>query len=118
MAYPDIDTSSPQIKPPAHTSGPWHRDGFNLAAIIRCVVPKGRADARHLSGDYETIARCEGDNWDANSRLIETAPELLEALVGVVRIVEAFKVSTQLGRSQTERLEKAKAAIAKATRAA
>ena len=63
-----------------HTAGPWHQDGHNLSAIIRCTVPRGHPDAKHTCGDYETVARCEGDNWAANARLIASAPDLLEAL--------------------------------------
>jgi hypothetical protein len=63
-----------------HTPGPWHRDGQNLSSIIRCVTPKGHPDAKHVCGDYEVIARCEGDNWEANARLIAAAPDMLEAL--------------------------------------
>lgn len=63
-----------------HTAGPWHQDGHNLSAIIRCTVPRGHPDAKHTCGDYETVARCEGDNWAANARLIAAAPDLLEAL--------------------------------------
>jgi hypothetical protein len=33
-----------------------------------------------LTGTYETITRCEGDNWEGNACLIAAAPELLEAL--------------------------------------
>lgn len=67
-----------------HTPGPWHRDGFSLSTIIRCTVPRGHPDAKHTCGDYEVIARCEGDNWDANARLIEMAPELLETMRAIV----------------------------------
>lgn len=61
------------------TPGPWHRDGFNLAAIIRLKYPKEHPECKHIGGTYETIARCEGDNWNANSCLIAAAPDLLEA---------------------------------------
>jgi hypothetical protein len=57
----------------AHTPGPWYRDAYNLAAIIRCTVPKGHPNAKHITGDYETVARCEGENWDANSGFIVRA---------------------------------------------
>lgn len=59
-----------------HTPGPWHRDGFDLAAIIRLKFPIGHPECKHISGTYETIARCDGENWDANARLISASPDL------------------------------------------
>jgi hypothetical protein len=50
----------------------------------------------------------------ANARLIAAAPELLDALKGVTRILEAFRSTHQFGKTQTERLEKARAIVAKA----
>ena len=44
----------------------------------------------------------------------EAADDLYEALKGCVRIIEAYRRSVGLGKSQTERFEAAKAAIAKA----
>lgn len=38
---------------------------------------------------------------------------LCEALKGVVRIVEAFSLHTQLGRTQKERLDAARAVLAR-----
>lgn len=52
---------------------------------------------------------------EADANLIKTAPDLFESLKGLVRIVEAFSYTTTLHKSQQERLEKAKAALAKAT---
>lgn len=63
-----------------HTPGPWLLNGHNLSSIIRCTVPKGHPDAKHICGDYEQIASAHGDNWQANARLIAAAPDLLEAL--------------------------------------
>ena len=63
------------------SSGPWVLDGHNLSAVIRCTVPRGHPDAKHLTGDYETIARYEGPNWAANARLGAAAPEMHAALV-------------------------------------
>lgn len=42
------------------------------------------------------------------------AVDLLSSLEEVTRILEAFSYTTQLGKSQRERLERAKALIAKA----
>ncbi|QEL19297.1 hypothetical protein [Limnoglobus roseus] len=48
-------------------------------------------------------------------RLLEMAPAMLESLQELTRIIEAFTYTTQLGRTQKKRLDRAKAAIAKAT---
>lgn len=48
-------------------------------------------------------------------KAIETIAELVEALRGVVRIVEAFSYTNTLGTSQQSRLDAAKAVLAKAT---
>lgn len=70
------------------TPGPWHLDGHNLSSVIRCTVPRGHPDAKHVCGDYETIARCEGDNWKANARLIAAAPEMRQALEWIAGFAE------------------------------
>lgn len=49
-----------------------------------------------------------------NSRLIVAAPELLVSLKSVTRICEAMRYTAGLGKTQMERIEKAKAVIAKA----
>ena len=86
----------------AHTPGPWR-----VNSMTRIEAP-----------DFGLIASVRGDliepTTTGNTRLIAAAPDLLEALEGVTRTLEAFAYTTQLGRSQTERLEKARAVIAKA----
>lgn len=61
----------------SHTPGPWHLDGHNLSAVIVCDLPRGHPEARHVCGDYSTIARCEGTDWKSNARLIAASPDLL-----------------------------------------
>jgi hypothetical protein len=103
-----------------HTAGPWHQDGHNLSAIIRCTVPRGHPDAKHTCGDYETVARCEGDNWAANARLIASAPDLLEALEWIasmaeVRAADDKQVFTRVNRGALRNIAaRARAALAKA----
>lgn len=92
-----------------HTPAPWHRDGHNLSSIIHCTKERGHPDAKHITGDYETIARCDGENWDANSRLIAAAPDLLAAL--------QFVLSAH-GEQLHEAFDDAHKAITKATGAA
>jgi hypothetical protein len=93
-----------------HTAGPWHQDGHNLSSVIRCTVPRGHPDAKHTCGDYETIARCEGDNWSANARLIASAPDLVDAAKLVIRESKMIAM-TMRRRSIFDALE---AAIARA----
>lgn len=62
------------------THGPWARDGHSLSTILHCTAERGSPKAKHICGDYEVIARCEGENWPANSCLIAAAPDLYEAL--------------------------------------
>lgn len=70
-------------------------------------------------GNGNIVASCDAIKLDtdsklANAQLIAAAPELLEALQDITRILEAFSYTTQLGNTQKLRLDKAKAAIAKA----
>ena len=64
-----------------HTAGPWVRDGHNLSTILHCTAERGSPEARHITGDYEVIAECEGENWAANSLAIAALPDLIETLV-------------------------------------
>ena len=83
-----------------HTPGPWvatHADGNDL--IVK-------------SGDIEVVAGCGWrgppymrGNPDADARLIAAAPDLLEALHGVLRVADRA----------TDEFDAARAAIAKAT---
>lgn len=79
----------------AHTPGPWVLDGHNLSSVIHCTVPKGHPDAKHVCGDYEQIASAHGDNWQANARLIASAPDMFAALqaIGAPDEVDLVSVS-------------------------
>lgn len=74
----------------------------------------------------EAACKAVADAWERKNvsvagaliDAIDSVPpdtELLEAAQGLVRIVEAMRYSITLGKTQIERLEHAKAAIAKAT---
>jgi len=73
---------------PRHTAGPWVRDGHNLSTILHCTSERGSPEARHITGDYEVIAECEGENWAANSLAIAALPDLLTALINMVAAAE------------------------------
>ena len=68
------------------TPGPWFngQDGFNLGC--------GVVYARHANGNPKDVAtiRGWGSEQQANSRLIASAPDLLEALEGVLRISDLW----------------------------
>ena len=49
------------------TSGPWHVDGHCMSSVLRCVVPRGHPEAKHLCGDYERIAEATSANWKADA---------------------------------------------------
>jgi hypothetical protein len=88
-----------------HTTGPWR---IGDAGITVFGPPNGKPSPEIIATDIRN---------KANARLIAAAPELLEALQGVTRILEAFSYTTTLGKTQAQRLEAARAAIAKATQA-
>lgn len=98
-----------------HTPGPWS------------FSSKGGSNGTVLSGDF-VIARCQridGDEWKqqsrANARLIAAAPELLEALNELLARSENFHAANVAFKDFDAArcaMEKARAAIAKATEGA
>lgn len=76
-----------------HTPTPWVRDGHNLSAIIRLKFPKGHPECKHITGTYETLVRCEGENWEANAAFIVRACNAHDELVGAL---EQLKVGLVL----------------------
>lgn len=88
-----------------HTPGPW-------SVSFECVDPEWAIVATRGG---VVIANVNADHLqDANARLIAAAPDLLEAVAGLIRLSEAIRHSVGLGKNQLERIERAKAAIAKA----
>ena len=91
-----------------HTPGPWKtRKGF-FSDSVEIYKPK------HLKKPFIpteiAVIRVEGPEGEANARLISAAPELLEALRGML---EVFGDEFGIGSSET--CDAARAAIAKAT---
>lgn len=119
----------------AHTPGPWtwmrdnydNNDEFILEPLnVDVFVPDGYINNPRLIGDDGDVVVSAGDGeytpyhgktrdvQVANARLIAAAPELLQALAGLV----AAKDSVTMGQERelyAEWLPKARAAIAKAT---
>lgn len=94
-----------------HTPGPWHVSKASPTRVIESG-PRGNSIAKMGLN----LGACSQEEAEANARLIAAAPDLLEALQGML-----------LGFSLTQNPDaypsdapcnKARAAIAKATRAA
>lgn len=82
-----------------HTPGPWERDGVEIYPVrgfraqdAICSMSSGQ----------------DGDRLEANARLIAAAPELLEALIGVIKAADHF------GYAADSALIQARAAVASA----
>jgi hypothetical protein len=91
-----------------HTPGPWTLDK-------KSAISYGWRDGKPIR--YE-IAECKGfpASAEANARLISAAPELLEALRGLVGQADAqFKVGDRHATFNKQTIDTARAAIAKAT---
>jgi hypothetical protein len=102
---------------PGYTPGPW-------------IVTDERAMCRELwinvlHPDVGTVSLaavrpgCDAANelgdTEANARLIAAAPEMFEALKDTLRILDAVRLSAGLGKGQVERMDRARAALSKAT---
>ena len=69
----------------SHTPGPWTRWGDTVySSRARCAVVRLPA----LTDAYGDEPPEQIDRWDADARLIRAAPELLEQLEKLVRLVE------------------------------
>lgn len=91
-----------------HTPGPWnlHKHAFACVTSEKMMV----ANCAVTTSNIEDLQPTQM----ANARLIAAAPDLLEAVAGLIRLSEAIRHSVGLGKNQLERIERAKAAIAKA----
>lgn len=98
MTASDTPMAGPDV---GHTPGPW----FVSIGDPECVTFGSRADILALS--YGEFIDC---NTPANARLIAAAPEMLEALKGMLRVCPSERHGMKLAE-----YEAARAAIAKAT---
>lgn len=89
-----------------HTPGPWIVDNTTLRGSINRLAEPRRHIA--LASDYQKTKQCFEEN-QANAILIAAAPDLLEALIGMV---EAYEYEAS---PENPALLAAKAAILKAT---
>lgn len=89
-----------------HTPGPWRDvgDGYVEAQSAPLKFRSGWYDSAYLTADSK-------DEWEANARLIAAAPELLEALEGLLEYCGGSVADEHLDEDE---LKAARAAIAKA----
>lgn len=95
-----------------HTPGPWvhHAEDNIITTNGGKLILEWTARSNHiLSGGMSVAER------DANARLISAAPELLEALILMVRTHDEPAESLLQEMREQKWLEQARAAIAKAT---
>lgn len=98
-----------------HTPGPWSAIQPRPELLVICTEVDG-------DGIAEVDELWNRDEWLANARLIAAAPELLEALVALDTLID-FEESAKDGEHSwfddasaiNAAMEKARAAIAKAT---
>lgn len=91
-----------------HTPGPWRANSSLIEG------PQMALQIASVSRPKLGHAPRSDDEARANAALIAAAPDLLAALKDAARILEAVRFSAGLGKTQIERMERAKATIAKA----
>lgn len=94
------------------TKGPWRE----------AVGPyeNGVYGVDRVDGSKQLVAEVYGyshEEKNANRRLIAAAPTMLDALKGLLPILEAVRYTAGLSGTQIKRMEAAKAALAAATQA-
>ncbi|BAG75040.1 hypothetical protein [Pseudomonas phage PAJU2] len=109
----------------SHTPGPWVLDTIPTSVGICHRIgpfPPRRPDdvkVRHacLYADYPSASNPADEELEANARLMAAAPELLEALQGMIEVYGGQYNDDCLPKSSTELelIQQARAAIAKAT---
>ena len=108
-----------------HTPGPWHwvnpnsddpRQSGEMRSSLRTVQdwPAEYAFGRRLPKWILDAEISDGDEMEANARLIAAAPDLLEALSEVVDWIVGWDPNFTLDREWPETREKIRNAIAKA----
>lgn len=103
----------------AHTKGPWYwleadngEDGYGGDPLT--IAGPDNTDLAIVFSDEDSTVATTREEAIANARLIAAAPELLEALAGMVSIYDSV-TSGQERELREEWLPKARAVIAKAT---
>jgi len=100
-----------------HTPGPWTvTQNFRGMAGVWPDSPGTNKPICMLAHDPDGPSKGPFENWQANANLIAAAPELLEALVEAVELIEFHMGSTHSETDEDEELvvKMAESAIAKA----
>ena len=106
-----------------HTPGPWLREGHTVYALMHFGFRKGveQFKNRFWASVYKDNEVSEEER-EANSCLIEAAPDLLDALQGAIALADKNKAESEEDGYTVVRLpemqamyDKCIAAIAKAT---
>ena len=98
----------------AHTPGPWfvEADGAGIYVVTETMMVASPSPMdKHPTDSDEYI---DGPETEANARLIAAAPELLEELRLMVQQFAQYVPPAPSGGNEAWRINKARAAIAKA----
>ena len=88
-----------------HTPGPWSVSFESVDPEWAIVATQGGRVVANVNADHLQ---------DANARLIAAAPDLLEAVADLISLTRVVRLSVRLEYDQLKRIDRAKAAIAKA----
>ncbi|EKQ6319255.1 hypothetical protein [Pseudomonas aeruginosa] len=99
----------------SHTPGPWTISDDHGKRWIETLANDDTICEIHRRD--RNVGRHRDEQFHANSRLIESAPELLEALQGMIEVYGGQYNDDCLPKSSTELelIQQARSAIAKAT---
>lgn len=93
------------------------RDGSTIYALVHAGWRRGDELLKHRFHAYvQSDRECPDEEHEANVSLIAAAPELLEALQGMVDLAEQMNDASDEGGQLDKRFDAAISAIAKATR--
>jgi hypothetical protein len=96
-----------------HTPGPWLRDGRTVYALMSVGFRRGVEQfANRFWAGVQAGPECSDEETEAIARLMEAAPELLEALIKLEAMAERYRPQ---GAPLPDAQKQARAAIAKAT---
>lgn len=94
---------------PKHTPGPWLSKVKEKAGFIYCWVQNRDNYIADMSPAYVKNHGVDAEVMKANAALIAAAPELLGALKGMIEVF-----GDEFGMGESETVDRAMAAIAKA----
>jgi hypothetical protein len=105
---------------PEHTPGPWPVGDYSEHLGYDCMTGGIRVGLVILDGADYGQKRCVPiepealGRMKADARLIAAAPDMLDSLKAMTRLVEAVRRTMILGKTQQQRFERALEVIARA----